>query len=134
GRVDAYADPVPTHKITVTLPDGSTTAANVPDPSQQCTSSGQQGCHLWNAGDQLLAQGQKGLDTTGTDATKRRVYYAPAAPIGGFRRLFLQMPPATDVSGPLVDLESALGIFGPGYDFYPPSAEACTANAAPASS
>lgn len=132
GRVDAYIDPVPTQKITVTLPDGSLAPATVPDPSQQCTAPGQQACHLWNAGDQILAQGLLGFDTAGSDATKRRIYYAPLAPTvitPNQRRLFLQMPPANDGTGQLFDLENALGVCGPGYSFYPPSSESFLFNA-----
>jgi len=142
GRVDAFSDPVPTQKITVTLPDGSQTTATVPDtrPSADCTAPGQQGCHLWNAGggqlvggantgDTVLAQGLKGLDTAGNDPTKRRVYYAPFTPIvPGELRLSLQVPLATD-TGHLYDLENALGICGPGYSYYPPSSATCTENA-----
>jgi hypothetical protein len=146
GRVDAFTDPVPTQSVTVTLPDGTTATASVPDtrPSAACTSPGQQGCHLWNAGggqlvngppagDTILAQALIGYDTStsSADPTKRRVYYAPATPIvAGERRLFFQMPLATD-TGHLNDLENALGLCGPGYSFYPPSTATCTENSTP---
>jgi hypothetical protein len=148
GRVDAFTDPVPTQSVTVTLPDGTTATANVPDtrPSAACTSPGQQGCHLWNAGggqlvngppagDTILAQALNGYDTSAAsaDPTKRRVYYAPATPIvAGERRLFFQMPLPSD-TGHLNDLENGLGLCGPGYSFYPPSSAACTENSTPAS-
>jgi Tfp pilus tip-associated adhesin PilY1 len=119
--------------------------AQVPDPSVQCTSPGQQGCHLWNAGggqlqggppggDTVLTQGLQGLDTAGNDPTKRRIYYAPFTPIvAGELRLNFQVPAVTDTAH-LYDLESALGLCGPGYAFYtfpPPIASVCTENAAP---
>jgi PilC-like protein with beta-propeller domain len=146
GRVDAFTDPVPKHPVTVTLPDGSTAVAQVPDPSVVCTSPGQQGCHLWNAGggqlqggppggDTVLTQGLQGLDTAGNDPTKRRIYYAPFTPIvPGELRLNFQVPAVTDTAH-LYDLESALGLCGPGYAFYtfpPPIASVCTENASPA--
>jgi hypothetical protein len=145
GRVDAYTDPVPKHSVTVTLPDGSTATALVPDPSVQCTTVGQQGCHLWNAGggqpvngpaagDTVLAQGLQGLDTASTDPTKRRIYYAPLTPVvAGELRLNFKMPAVTDTAH-LFDLENALGLCGPGYAFYafpPPIASTCTENALP---
>ena len=135
GRVDAFIDPVPTTLTTVTLPDGTTAQATVPDPTQQCTSPGQQGCHLWNAGDQILAQGIAGFDTAFADGSKRRVFYAPATPVvPGEQRLFLQMPAVTD-TGHLFDLENALGLCGPGYSFPAPvGPEGCTENSGPASS
>jgi Tfp pilus tip-associated adhesin PilY1 len=117
GRVDAYSLPVPTHTVQLTLPDGSVTTQPVPDPSQQCTTPGQQGCHLWNAGDQILAQGLAGFDTASNSPTKRRIYYAPYTPIvAGERRLFFQMPTVTDTAH-LYDLEAALGICGQQYTF-----------------
>lgn len=150
GRVDAFTDPVPRQTINVTLPDGSVTTASVPDtrPSADCTSPGQQGCHLWNAGggqvqggpptgDTVLAQGLQGLDTAGNDPTKRRIYYAPFTPIiPGELRLNFKMPAVTDTAH-LYDLESAMGLCGPGYAFYaypPPIASTCTENAALAGS
>jgi Neisseria PilC beta-propeller domain len=146
GTVDAFTDPVPTHKVNVTLPDNTTRLVAVPDPSVVCTSPSQQGCHLWNAGggqlqggppggDTVLTQGLQGLDTAGNDPTKRRIYYAPFTPVvPGELRLSFKMPAVTDTAH-LYDLESALGLCGPGYAFYtfpPPIASICTENASPA--
>ncbi len=145
GRVDAYTDPIPTTTVNVTLPDGSTAVKQVPNPAIACTSPNQQGCHLWNAGggqfqggppagDTVLTQGLNGLDTAGTDPTKRRVYYAPFTPVvPGELRLNFTTPAVTDTAH-LYDLESALGLCGPGYAFYtfpPPVASICTENALP---
>ncbi|HEY6324752.1 MAG TPA: PilC/PilY family type IV pilus protein [Thermoanaerobaculia bacterium] len=147
GRVDAFTDPVPTIAATVTLPDGSTAVKQVPNPAIVCTLPNQQGCHLWNAGggqlqggppagDTVLTQGLQGLDTVGNDPTKRRIYYAPFTPIvAGELRLNFQMPAVTDTAH-VYDLESALGLCGPGYAFYtfpPPIASVCTENDSPAS-
>jgi hypothetical protein len=150
GRVDAFTDPVPRRTVPVILPDGMPSSASVPDtrPSADCTSPGQQGCHLWNAGggqvqggpptgDTVLAQGLQGLDTAGNDPTKRRIYYAPFTPIvPGELRLNFKMPPVTDTAH-LYDLENAMGLCGTGYAFYaypPPIASTCTENAALAGS
>jgi hypothetical protein len=148
GRVDAYTDPVPVHQIDVILPNNQKTQVNAPDPSVACTSPGQQSCHLWNAGDQILNQGIKGLDTAGTNDKERRIYYAyfsppPATPPApqlpppnpGERRFF-QMPPTTDGTH-LTDLENAMGLCGPGYTYPPPTSGKpasgiCTENVAPA--
>jgi hypothetical protein len=151
GRVDAYSDPVPVRQDPATGIIG-------PDPTVKCTTPGQASCHLWNAGggqssdpnnppgtDQILAQGLNGFDLNGTDPSKRRIYYAyypppPAIPSppqlpppnpGALR--FFQMPLATD-SVHLNDLESAMGLCGPGYTFYPPTSGVCAENALPASS
>jgi hypothetical protein len=149
GRIDAFSDPVPTHAVPVTLPDGSPATATVPDnrPTAVCTSPGQQGCLLWSAGggepsgspgsgDTILDQlkgtsGGYDTSTTSADPNKRRVYYAPATPIvPGERRLSFQAPAVTDTAH-LFDLENALGLCGPGYSYYPPSSAACTENGAP---
>jgi hypothetical protein len=150
GRVDAYTDPVPVRQ-------DPKTGIIAPDPTAACTSSGQESCHLWNAGggkssdlnnppgtDQILAQGLNGFDTNGTDPSKRRIYYAyyppppapppppqPPPPNPGERRFF-QMPQPTD-SLHLNDLENAMGLCGPGYTFYPPTSAVCTENTAPPS-
>lgn len=142
GRVDAFSDPVPTHTVQVTLPDGSVTSAVVPDPTVLCTSPTQQGCHLWNAGggqlqggptttDTVYLQGLQGLDTAGNAPAKRRIYYAPFTPVvPGELRLNFTMPAVTDTAH-LFDLENALGLCGAGYSFYPPSSAVCTNNALP---
>jgi Tfp pilus tip-associated adhesin PilY1 len=128
GRLDAYVQPVPVKATSVTLPDGTVTQEPLPDPTQTCTSTTQQSCHLWNAGDQILAQALAGYDTAGTNATERRVYYAPLTPIvAGERRLTFQAPAVTSTSY-LYDLENAMGICGPGFTYYPPSNEADAAN------
>ena len=146
GRVDAFSDPVPTHTVPVVLPDGSPATATVPDTrcSAACSSPTQQGCHIWNAGggkppvnldpvcaqtpDTILAQGLNGLDTAGTDPSKRRIYYAPQTPIvAGELRLSFQMPAPADTAH-LYDLENALGICGPGYYYYPTTSGAFTQN------
>ncbi len=145
GRVDAYVNPVPTASKPVTQPDGTIVNQQLPDPTAACTSTTQTGCHLWNAGggrdtvhppstndtDVLLAQGLAGLDTAGTNATERRVFYAPLAPISGANRLNFTMPALTNTAQ-LYDLEAALGLCGYSYTFYPPTSETCqeTAGAA----
>ncbi len=137
GRLDAYVNPIPLSSQSVILPNGSSINENLPDPTVSCNispagspvPSGTQACHLWNAGDQVLAQGLNGLDTAGTDPTKRRVYYAPQTPIKpGELRLNLQMPNLTTGTAYLYDLENALGLCGTGYTFYPPTSEGCTEN------
>jgi hypothetical protein len=132
GRLDAYVNPVPVIATAVTLPDGTVTQEPLPNPALACTSAGQQACHLWNAGDQILAQGLNGLDAAGTDPTKRRIYYASAAPIAGQQRFLFQMPALTSTAQ-LFDLENAMGICGAGYTFYPPTVESCTENSTPVS-
>ncbi len=130
GRVDAYIDPVPVKATNVTLPDGTVTQQPLPDPTQQCSASIQQECHLWNAGDQILAQGLVGMDTAGTNASERRVYYAPLIPfVAGQNRFFFQTPAVTSTNY-LTDLEQAMGICGPGFYFYPPSTETQTTETA----
>jgi len=138
GRVDAYVNPVPLALTPVTLPDSTVVQQPLPDPTLQCTTPGQQACHLWNAGggadvtntaktvgtDVLLAQGLAGFDTAGNDMTKRRIFYAPQT---GESRLFFQMPVLTDTLH-LYDLENLMGLCGTGYSFYPPSVEGCTEN------
>jgi hypothetical protein len=138
GRVDAYINPVPTALEPVTLPDGTIVNQQLPNPKAACTSTLQTSCHLWNAGggkdtanppsandtDVLLAQGLAGLDTAGNAPTKRRIYYAPQTPISGQSRFNFAMPALTSTAQ-LFDLETALGLCGYSYTFYPPTAETC---------
>jgi hypothetical protein len=141
GRVDAYVNPVPTAAEQVTLPDGTVVSQLLPNPKEACTATNTTACHLWNAGggkdtvnppstndaDVLLAQGLNGLDTAGTDPTKRRIYYAPQTPISSVNRFNFAMPLLTNTAQ-LFDLETGLGLCGTAFTYYPPSAENCYEN------
>jgi Tfp pilus tip-associated adhesin PilY1 len=111
GTIDTYLKPVPLQ-----------TGNSLPDRTHACTTTGQIACHVWNAGGQtaatpdvMLAQAQAGPpDTSGTDPTKRRLFYARNLSSLPNERLYFQWP-AADVTH-RTDLEAAMGICAAGDD------------------
>ena len=125
GRLDAYLRPVPVYEITVDLPDGTQEQRFVPDnrdtascgPDSQNPDVESQ-CHLWNAGDELLAQAPSdaqilaGDYNLGSDENERRVFYPRAEnPALPWTRLYYEQP--TDDAG-WQDLLEAYGICAAG--------------------
>ncbi len=121
GRLDAYLRPVPVYEITVELPDGTEEQRFIPDnrPSASCGPDSQNPdkksqCHLWNAGEELLAQASTdaqilaGDYNLGPDEDQRRVYYPQVKDPGlPDTRLYYQRP--VDDAG-WQDLLEAYGI------------------------
>ncbi|HEV8581518.1 MAG TPA: PilC/PilY family type IV pilus protein [Thermoanaerobaculia bacterium] len=93
GHFDAYLKPVP--PVSATDPR--------PNRNLNCTgAAGEQGCHLWDAGERILTQ-TNGL---GSQPDQRRVYYAretdtgPVAPYIDSRRLLVKPAARSGASDP----------------------------------
>src|SRR4030095_2266581 len=93
GHFDAYLKPVP--PVSATDPR--------PDRNKNCTgAAGEQGCHLWDAGERILTPGT-GL---GTQPDQRRVYYpretdaGPVTPYIDSRRLLTKPTARNGASDP----------------------------------
>jgi PilY1 beta-propeller domain len=114
GHFDAYLKPVP--PISTSDPR--------PNRNLNCTgAAGEQGCHLWDAGERILTQ----VNGLGDQADQRRVYYpretgtGPVAPYVDSRRLLVKPAARQGASDPdkalWEDLMNAFGIsFTPGND------------------
>ncbi len=81
ARVDAYLKPIPLVEVDLELPDGTIESRNVPNPSRECGTLLKSACHVWNAGEQLVAQAAEDTELTPGDYNlgplddERRVYY-----------------------------------------------------------
>ncbi|MFQ5349619.1 MAG: pilus assembly protein, partial [Thermoanaerobaculia bacterium] len=73
--------PVPLVEVDIELPDGTIETRNVPNPSRKCGTTLESSCHLWNGGEQLLAQAAEDTELVpgnynlGPLDDQRRVYY-----------------------------------------------------------
>ena len=81
ARVDAYLKPIPLVEFDIQLPDGTFEQRKGPNPSRACSARLESACHLWNGGEQLLAQAAEDVELVpgnynlGTLDDQRRVYY-----------------------------------------------------------
>jgi len=124
GRIDAYVRPIPLKEIQVTAPDGTIETRLVPNRDRRCAGPDDEGCRVWDAGEELLdlAPDPTSLPPSGTPLTRndlqigngvtdRRVYFgdrrSPQVPDG---RAFFA-PPATDPEWET--LLAALGLCDP---------------------
>jgi hypothetical protein len=109
GRVDAYLKPLPRKTVTI---DGE--ARRVPDRDERCTGPNDDGCLLWDAGEQIVlqaptdAQVDAGDFNLGNGPNERRVFYASPNLVGvPDARVMLDTPTAT---ADWENLTEALGI------------------------
>ncbi len=99
ARLDAYLRPIPLKDAEIELPNGTSVTRQVPDPDQECTSGAKSSCHLWDAGEELLAQAASanqlltGDYNLGLGEDERRVHYgrAPGASVP-YTRAELERP------------------------------------------